>query len=131
MPAMAVRARPQSPPTWQKLSECPRCIIYRPHLRRTILTALTVGTILFIINQLNVVVAGHATPVVWAKAGVTYLVPFCVANIGLLVGCRRRPPGPALPGEADCSRRTDAGITPRGGVAGSTRPLPRSSSRPP
>lgn len=78
-----------SPPTWQRWRECPRCIVYRPHLSRTVATALIVGTILFAINQLDVVLAGQATTLVWIKIGVTYLVPFCVSNIGLLVACRR------------------------------------------
>ena len=64
-------------------------VAYRPHLRRTVLTALIVGTILFAINQLDVVLAGAATTGTWIKAAVTYLVPFAVANVGLLVGRRR------------------------------------------
>ena len=47
------------------------------------------GTILFVINQLDVVLRGDATAVVWVKAAVTYLVPFCVANTGVLVASRR------------------------------------------
>jgi hypothetical protein len=38
---------------------------------------------------LNVVLGGHATPVVWIKTGVTYLVPFAVANVGILIATRR------------------------------------------
>jgi hypothetical protein len=41
------------------------------------------------INQLDVVLAGRATLAVWLKAGLTYLVPFCVANWGILVASRR------------------------------------------
>jgi hypothetical protein len=37
-----------------------------------------------------VVLAGKATWVTWLKAALTYLVPFLVANYGLLVGSRRR-----------------------------------------
>jgi hypothetical protein len=48
-----------------------------------------VGTILFAINQLNVVIDGQATGVTWIKAGVTYLVPFAVANVGILIATRR------------------------------------------
>lgn len=80
-------------PTWSRLAECPRCVFYRPHLSRTVLTALIVGTVLFAINQLDVVLEGDATPLVWVKVGVTYLVPFCVSNIGLLVGCHRPAAG--------------------------------------
>ncbi len=51
--------------------------------------ALIVGTILFSINQLDVVLAGRATLGLWLKAGLTYLVPFCVSNWGILVATRR------------------------------------------
>jgi hypothetical protein len=49
-----------------------------------------VGTILFCINQLDVVVRGDATPLVGVKVCVTYLVPFAVSNIGLLIGTKLR-----------------------------------------
>ncbi len=63
-------------------------IIYRPHLRRTTTIALVVGTILFGINQLDVVIRGEATPILWVKSAITYLVPFCVSNAGVLVASR-------------------------------------------
>lgn len=66
-------------------------VVHRPHLIRTMLTALIVGTILFMINHLDTVVTGMATIDTWVKTGVTYLVPFAVSNIGLLVGSRRPP----------------------------------------
>lgn len=56
------------------------------------LTAFVVGTILFAINQLDVVLAGQATTGTWIKIGVTYLVPFCVANVGILIASHRRGP---------------------------------------
>ncbi|MGH2877501.1 MAG: nitrate/nitrite transporter NrtS, partial [Solirubrobacteraceae bacterium] len=63
-------------PDWRSWREA-LAIAGRPrHLHRTLVTALIVGTILFVINQLNVVVAGHATTFVWLKIGLTYLVPF-------------------------------------------------------
>ena len=62
---------------------------YRPHLWKTVLIALVVGTVLFCINQLDVVLRGDATTGVWVKSGLTYLVPFCVSNAGLLVASRR------------------------------------------
>jgi len=59
------------------------------HLGRTLRIALIVGTILFLINQLDVVLGGRATALVWIKIGVTYLVPFVVSNVGVLIGARR------------------------------------------
>lgn len=65
-------------------------IARREHLLKTALIAAVVGTLLFCINQLDVVVRGDATTGVWIKAAVTYLVPFGVANAGILVATRQR-----------------------------------------
>lgn len=78
-----------APPVWSRPVEALRVVAYGPHLRRTILTALVVGTVLFAINQLNVVLVGHATSVVWLKSGLTYCVPFVVSNIGILIATHR------------------------------------------
>jgi hypothetical protein len=75
-------------PTWITWREAVDVIAYRPHLRSTVTVALVVGTLLFGINQLDVVLRGDATPLVWIKAAVTYVVPFCVANIGVLTASR-------------------------------------------
>ncbi len=67
-------------------------VTYPPHLRKTITIALVVGTILFCINQLDVVLRGDATAAVWIKSAVTYLVPFGVSNAGVLVASRVEQP---------------------------------------
>jgi hypothetical protein len=64
-----------------------------PHLRSTIAIALVVGTVLFCINHLDVVLRGDATALVWAKSAVTYLVPFVVSNAGILLASRVEGPG--------------------------------------
>jgi hypothetical protein len=76
-------------PTWGSLSEALRVVTYPRNLRKTIVIALVVGTVLFCINQLDVVLRDQATAVVWIKSSVTYLVPFCVANAGVLVATKR------------------------------------------
>lgn len=76
--------------TWTHWREAPAVILHPPHLRRTISVALVVGTILFAINQLDVVLNGNADARTWIKGFSTYLVPFCVANYGVLTGTRRR-----------------------------------------
>jgi hypothetical protein len=83
-----------APPTWATWREARAILAYPPHLRRTVTIALVVGTILFCINQLDVVLRGDATAVVWAKAVSTYLVPFCVSSAGVLVASRRSVPAP-------------------------------------
>jgi hypothetical protein len=76
-------------PTWRSWREAIGVIVYPPHLRKTVLIALAVGTILFGINQLDVVLRGDATTAVWIKSTLTYLVPFAVSNAGVLVATRR------------------------------------------
>lgn len=77
-------------PTWTTWREGLSVIAYRPHLRKTVRIALVVGTILFCINQLDVVLRGRATAFTWFKSSLTVLVPFCVSNYGILVATRRR-----------------------------------------
>ncbi len=74
---------------WATPSEALRLVLYRPHLVRTVSVAIIVGTILFSINQLDVVMSGKATTSTWIKSVSTYLVPFCVANYGVLTATRR------------------------------------------
>jgi len=55
-------------------------------LRRTALIAVVVGTILTLLNEGDVVLGGSATGATAVKAGLNYLVPFVVSNLGLLSG---------------------------------------------
>ena len=55
-------------------------------LKRTLLTALIVGTILTLLNQVDVVVSGEATSTTYLKCAGNYLVPFIVSNVGMLIG---------------------------------------------
>jgi hypothetical protein len=48
-----------------------------------------VGTVLFFINQADVVFGGRATAATWVKIGLSYLVPFFVANYGIVLASRR------------------------------------------
>jgi len=76
------------PPTWSTWRGAVAVVLHRPHLRKTVTIALIVGTVLFCINQLDVVLRGDATAMTWIKSAVTYLVPFCVSNAGVLVASR-------------------------------------------
>jgi hypothetical protein len=76
-------------PTWSTWREALAVVAYRPNLRRTIIVALIVGTVIFAINQLDVVLRGQATALTCLKAALTYLVPFCVSNYGILVATRK------------------------------------------
>ena len=68
--------------------EALRICFRREHLRRTLSIALVVGTILTLINQLDIILKGDATTLTWVKAGLNYCVPFIVSNLGLLAGKR-------------------------------------------
>lgn len=83
------------PMRWSTLREAVGVVIHPPHLRKTLLVTVVVGTLLFVINQLDVVIVGEATPSVWIKAATTYLVPFGVSNYGLLLATRCRQKGGA------------------------------------
>jgi len=62
---------------------------HRPLLRRSVRTALVVGTILVAINQGTVLAAGEFPDALLWKIPLTYLVPFCVASWGALGAARR------------------------------------------
>ena len=53
-------------------------------LRRTLVIALVVGTILSIVNQAYVVAAGQADTATWLRTAANYFVPFIVSNLGAL-----------------------------------------------
>jgi hypothetical protein len=73
--------------TWREMAE----VLTQPqHLKRTVIIALVVGTAFFAMNQLSLVLAGRATPLVWFKAVLTYLTPLCVSSIGVLSATHRR-----------------------------------------
>jgi hypothetical protein len=63
-------------------------VLARANLKRTVTVALIVGTAFVAMNQLGVILAGHATALVWAKAVLTYLTPLVVANVGVLSATR-------------------------------------------
>jgi hypothetical protein len=65
--------------------------VYGPVLRQAMRVAAVVGTVLFAINQADVVLRGHLTLAVAGKIGLTYLVPFCVSTYSALGVNRLRP----------------------------------------
>lgn len=86
---LTARTPIQDGPTWSDWKGAVRVIVYRPYLISSVRIALIVGCILFAINHLDVVLRGQATRAVWMKGILTFLVPFCVSNTGILVASRR------------------------------------------
>ena len=78
------------PLTWSSANEIPLVVFAPRHLRRTVSIAVVVGTAFFAMNQLGVILSGHASGVVWLKAALTYLTPLLVSNYGVLSATRRR-----------------------------------------
>jgi hypothetical protein len=70
----------------------PRCLtcVFRhwPLLKRSLLTAAVVGTVLTAINQGNVILRGDFPHDLYWKLPLTYCVPFLVATWGALVNTR-------------------------------------------
>src|SRR5579884_4365569 len=52
---------PPSPPTWAGWRDVPRLCLHPAYLKRTAGLAVVVGSLLFLINQVDVVLSGHAT----------------------------------------------------------------------
>jgi len=86
---VASEVRSSQAPTWSRWNEIFRVVVYPPYLKKTVRITLIVGSLLFFINHLDEVLRGQATLAVWIKGAFTYLVPFCVANMGVLVAARK------------------------------------------
>ena len=70
--------------------KCFVCSLFHPPMvRRSLLTALVVGTILTLLNQGNIVLAGSWQGSLYWKAPLTFCVPFLVATWGALTNSRR------------------------------------------
>jgi hypothetical protein len=65
-----------------------RVVLERAHLRRTLRIAVLVGLVLTVINQLDVILGGDTSALVWVKVALNFCVPFVVSNLGLLAGKR-------------------------------------------
>jgi len=64
---------------------CLRHAMFYPPVRdRALRVAAVVGIVLFVINQLDVVVRGELTPVVAAKILLTFAVPYAVSTYSAL-----------------------------------------------
>ena len=67
------------------MPRCTRHAIIFPRVRdRAVRVALVVGLILFVINQLDVVVRGATDAVVLSKIALTFLVPYSVSTYSAL-----------------------------------------------
>ena len=72
------------------VTKCSRCAIrHGPMLRRSLMVAVVVGSILTLLNQGDNLFAGSWNGALFWKVPLTYCVPFCVATYGALTNSRR------------------------------------------
>ena len=70
--------------------KCLGCALrHTPMLRRSLVAAALVGTVLTALNQGDLMVAGDWASALFWKVPLTYLVPFVVATWGALSSARR------------------------------------------
>ncbi len=73
------------------LLRCLRCALgHGPLVRRSLVIAVIVGTILTAINQGNVIVGGEFPAALAWKVPLTYAVPYCVATTGAILNARAK-----------------------------------------
>lgn len=102
--------------SWGTTREALEVVRNPAHLRRTVAVALVVGTVLCAINQVDVLVHGHVGAGLVLKMLLTYAVPFCVANYGILMATRRPPSPRSRPRQAGSARSastTSTSVSPR------------------
>jgi hypothetical protein len=75
--------------TWSTWRELPGVVSAPANVKRTVSIALVIGTLFVAMNQLEVILSGQATFIVWFKAGLTYVTPLCVSNLGILSATHR------------------------------------------
>ncbi len=69
--------------------KCFTCALqHRPMLKRSIIAALVVGTILTLLNQGDVLISGSWNNALYWKIPLTYCVPLLVASYGALSNSR-------------------------------------------
>jgi hypothetical protein len=76
-------------PGWRTIGEAARLVSRVRIIRRTLTTAVVVGTLLSAINEGYLVARGEVSGGTWARIAANYLIPFIVANVGVLSATRR------------------------------------------
>ncbi|PKB64514.1 MAG: hypothetical protein BZY80_02555 [SAR202 cluster bacterium Io17-Chloro-G2] len=70
--------------------KCISCALrHGPMVKRSCIAAAVVGTVLTLLNQGDILIAGHWNNAMFWKIPLTYCVPFLVATYGALTSSRR------------------------------------------
>ncbi len=79
----------EAPPCrWHSLLVRLRLIAKPQMVRKALLAAGVVGTVLVLLNQGDVLLSGHVTERVLVKSLLTPIIPFCVTMLGALLNSR-------------------------------------------
>ena len=77
-------------PAASQTIKCLRCALrHIPMLRRSLIAALFVGTVLTILNQSGVLLSSQWHNDLYWRIPLTYCVPFCVATYGAMINSRQ------------------------------------------
>ena len=80
----------RAPPAASQRVKCVRCALqHYPMLRRSLIAALVVGTVLTLLNQSDALLFGQWHNDLYWRIPLTYCVPFCVASYGALTNSRQ------------------------------------------
>lgn len=74
--------------TWSSARVALRVAVRPGTLRRTVVIAAIVGTLLSVVNQADVIARGDTDTTTWIRIAMNYLVPLCVSTAGFLSACR-------------------------------------------
>lgn len=73
-----------------EVNKCFRCaLLHPPMLKRSLVAALVVGTVLTALNQGDTLLAGQWSNALYWKIPLTYCVPLMVATYGALTNSRK------------------------------------------
>ncbi len=73
-----------------EIRKCISCAFrHLPMLRRSVIVASVVGTIITLFNQGDAILVGHWETALYWKIPISYCVPFCVAMYSALANSRR------------------------------------------
>lgn len=80
----APRRRGAAAAAWATPHEAARLCLAPSTLRRTLKIALIVGTLLSLINQGDIILAGQANVLTWVRVLANYVIPWAVSSVGFL-----------------------------------------------
>jgi hypothetical protein len=73
---------------WTRPIEAVVLVLRGRTARIAVPVAAVVGTVISMVNQGDLIIAGHTSGSTWVRIFINYLVPFIVANVAYLSACR-------------------------------------------